>query len=653
MDKKLYTTISIAGVLTLLLLPGMVISQTVNRESDYYSIESLPIPSDIVLEVGGMSFNNNNQLAVSTRRGEVWVIGNPYGNSPQFSRYAHGLHEPLGLAWTDGGYYLAQRGELTRLEDKNNDGRADVYQTVYEWPLTGNYHEYSYGPVLLPDGDLLLTLNLGWAGRGVAWAKWRGWMIKVSRDGHMTPVATGFRSPAGFSLNAEGDIFYAENQGDWVGSGRMTHVEAGDFVGNPEGLVFADDPDSPVKFSKDQVPDGEMTLYEAGEKYEAIKAPSVWFPHTLMGISTSDIKLIKASDNFGPFAGQLLVGDQGHSKIMRVFQEKIDGVYQGICFPFLEGFASGILRFEWGTNGTLFVGMTSRGWRATGKDPYGIQRVKWTGRTPFEMKAVRVQPDGFEVEFTQPVDKASTASPGSWELSSFTYNYHHTYGSPIVDQQPCRVQRVEVSEDGMKARLYISGIRLGYIHEIKAPGVRSSSGNSLVHDFGYYTLNRFPTGAKMEMDHEMPVSSSTGEEIYYDPAKYLPEVPGEWNGKVDQTLTIGTLPGLKYDKETLEVAAGAKVRLTFNNPDDMQHNLVIGKVGSVDKIAELSLQLGIAGSNRGYIPDSDLILYHSSLLQPHSSESIYFVAPEQPGEYEIVCTYPGHAMVMRAKLIVK
>ncbi|MEZ4847999.1 MAG: hypothetical protein R3B93_05125 [Bacteroidia bacterium] len=56
----------------------------------------------------------------------------------------------------------------------------------------------------------------------------------------------------------------------------------------------------------------------------------------------------------------------------------------GNLFPFLEGFSSGILRMIWGENATMFVGMTSRGWAATGKDLYGIQRVKWTGRLPFE-----------------------------------------------------------------------------------------------------------------------------------------------------------------------------------------------------------------------------------------------------------------------------
>lgn len=634
--------------ITLCLLAGLF-AQPNTREAEFYRIESLPIPSDIVLEVGGMTFNNRDQLTVCTRRGEVWEIENPYANAPRFRRFAYGLHEPLGIAWSQNQYYVTQRSELTRLQDKNNDGKADTYETVYSWPLSGNYHEYSYGPLILPNGDMILTLNLGWAGKGVSWAPWRGWMIKVTPDGQMTPIATGFRSPAGFGFNAEGDIFYAENQGDWVGSGRMTHVEAGDFVGNPSGLRWASDPASPVKVKEADVPDGQGTLYEAGQKVPGIKPPSIWFPHTLMGISTSDIKTIPAGTAFGPFAGQMLVGDQGHSKVMRVFQEKIDGVWQGICFPFLEGFASGILRLEWGKNGVLFVGMTSRGWSATGTDPFGIQRVKWTGKTPFEMKAVYAKPDGFEIEFTQPVDAATASAVNSYSLTSFTYNYHHIYGSPVIDKQPCEVQKAELSADRTRVRLYATGIRQGFIHEIKASGVQSG-GKSLLHDTGYYTLNRIPAGTKMAMEMHKNHTSGTDAEITYDPAKYIPTIPAEWGGKTDQTLVVSVLPGLKFDKPELEVKAGAKVKLEFNNPDDMQHNLVIGKPGSVEAISKLSLEMGLSGSNRGYVPETDLILFHTSLMQPHSVESIYFRAPDKPGVYDFVCTYPGHAMVMRGKL---
>src|SRR5690625_6138857 len=130
---------------------------------------------------------------------------------------------------------MAELGELTRVDDTDQDGRANHYQTIYRWPLSGNYHEYSYGPVFLPDGDMLVNLNLSWIGYGYSLAEWRGWMPKITEKGEMTPIATRLRSPPGIGLNSEGDIFYTGNQGVWVCSGWMTHIDKAGLAGNPLG----------------------------------------------------------------------------------------------------------------------------------------------------------------------------------------------------------------------------------------------------------------------------------------------------------------------------------------------------------------------------------------------------------------------------------
>jgi len=218
---KFFRTSSLAVLIILFLSFANKIKAQNNaiEESDYYQLSTLNIPEGIILEAGGLAFNEIGQLAVPTRRGEVWLITNPDTDTPTFQRFGQGLHEPLGIAYHEGGYYIAQRGELIKLEDTTGNGIADLYETVYRWPLTGNYHEYSYGPLFLPDGDMIVTLNLSWIGHGASLTTWRGWMLKITEDGDMTPIATGLRSPVGIGLNADGDLFYTENQGDWIGSG--------------------------------------------------------------------------------------------------------------------------------------------------------------------------------------------------------------------------------------------------------------------------------------------------------------------------------------------------------------------------------------------------------------------------------------------------
>ncbi|MEW4924009.1 sulfocyanin-like copper-binding protein [Algibacter sp. 2305UL17-15] len=625
----------------------------VEKEAEYYKIVDVPIPKDIKLEVGGLALTDDDKLGVSTRRGEVWLIDNPYSKNPTYNRYAHGLHEALGLAYKNKGFYLAQRSELTRLEDNTNDGIADVYKTIYSWPLSGNYHEYSYGPKFDKNGDMILTLNLSWYNGGKSLAKWRGWLIKITPEGKMTPLATGLRSPAGFEINEANAIFYTENQGDWVGSGRMTHLELGDFAGHVSGLKWTDEPDSPLSLKPEDIdPNSELTLYEYAKKEPALKAPAIWFPHTILGISTSDILYDTTNGKFGPFEGQQFIGDQGHSKIMRVFMEKVNGVYQGAAFPFAEGFSSGILRMIWGNDNSMFVGMTSRGWASTGKKMFGLQRLVWTGKTPFEIKTMKALDDGFELEFTKPINKKMGQDISNYKISTFNYKYHDIYGSPIIDQQNAMVHKAEISEDGLRVKLNVHGMRLGFIHQIEIPKLRSASGELLLHDKGYYTLNEVPGGELKSP--QMHVDNSSKKEI--EQPKRVTTMPSEWGERgADEKLVIGTVPGLKYDVEEITIHRNSKIQLTLNNNDDMIHNVVVTKQGKETplKVGEMALNLGLDGPDLNYVPFTDLVLAHSGTVGPEGSETIYFISPSEPGEYWIVCTFPGHAFTMRTKLIVK
>lgn len=625
-------------------------SKLAKKEAIYYKIVDVPIPDAIKLEVGGLALTNEDKLGVSTRRGEVWVIDKPYGNNPIYKKFAYGLHEPLGLNFKDNSFYLSQRGELTQLEDKNDDGKADVYKTIYSWPLSGNYHDYSYGPKFKKNGNMLVTLNLSWIGHGASLSKWRGWLLEITPEGKMTPIATGLRSPSGFELNADEDIFYTENQGDWVGSGRMTHLEKGDFAGNPEGLVWSGEPNSPLQLKMEDIEkESGLSLYEYSKKIPEMKAPAIWFPHTMLGISTSDLLYDTTGGKFGPFEGQLFVGDQGHSKVMRVFMEKVNGVYQGASFNFVEGFSSGILRMIWGSDNSMFVGMTSRGWSSTGKEQYGLQRLVWNGKVPFEIKTIKAKDDGFELEFTKPINKTIASKSDSYQITSFNYKYHFNYGSPIVDQQKGVIKNIEISEDGLTARLKIDGMRLGYIHQIKAATLKSKVGEELLHDTGYYTLNEVPGGVLKSV----PTPNMLVKGIVQE--KRVNEMPLNWVNGADQQIVIGTKPGLKYDIEELVVQRGKKIELTFNNNDDMLHNLVVTQKGtaSVDKVGNEALKLGLDGADLNYVPDSDLVLAHTGIVAPGTSEKIFFQVPWQAGEYWIVCTFPGHATSMRIKLIVK
>jgi azurin len=665
---------SVIIFLVLLFLPVVVFAQEQASEADYYELKTLPIPQNIELEVGGMATLPDGRLAVSTRRGEVWMVENPYGITPYYRLFAKGMHEVLGLAYHKGALYAVQRGELTKLTDTNGDGVADAYQNIANWEIEGNYHEYSYGPVFDKDDNIFLTFNVAWVGFGEAkLSKWRGWMVKVSPDGSLTPIASGLRSPAGVMMNAAGDIFYTENQGDWVGSGRITHLEKGDFAGHVSSLHWSNEPNSPMTLQKSDVPDNGEPMHKAAEKIKNLKLPAVWYPHTMMGVSTAGM-IEDVAGNFG-FKGQYYVSDQGHSKVMRMQLEKVNGQYQGACFPFREGWQSGLLRLSWGNDGSMFGGMTSRGWSSTGKDLFGLQRMVWNGKMPFEMAEIHAMSDGFELTFSKPVDKATAVNADNYDINSFTYQYHHTYGSPVIQNKTHVIKAIIVSEDLTKVRLVLDESRRYFIHEIKPKGVKSKENEALLHEFAYYTLNNIPTNAaadltKNSMVAAMPSAKSMGHANHKMPAtkplskkeqrkkaeaerlsmKRQTTMPNDWSAP-DKVIAIGTKAVLKFDVEQVEVKAGSKIKLIFSNlDDDMTHNLVIVEPETADEVGNLAIKMGIKGSQLSYVPNNAKVLFHTSLVQPSTSETIYFVAPTKAGNYTYVCTYPGHHTVMQGIL---
>ena len=294
-------------------------------------------------------------------------------------------------------------------------------------------------------------------------------------------------------MNAEGEMFYTDNQGPWNGTCGLKHLSPGKFVGHPGGNRWYDLP--AVKASMGPRPKEP----ESGSRFmtEAAKIPeyepsAVLFPYGKMGKSASGIVCDTTAGKFGPFENQMFVGDQSDSTVMRCFLEKVDGYYQGACFRFREGFTSGSLGMLMTDNGAMFVGGTNRGWGSRGPKPGSLDRVVWTGKTPFEIQEMRAKPDGFELKFTQPVDAKTAGDVGSYKLETYAYIYQSQYGSPEVDQTHPKIVSATVSPDQMSVRLVVDSLKAGNIHELISAGVRSASGVPLLHKEAFYTLNRIP-----------------------------------------------------------------------------------------------------------------------------------------------------------------
>ncbi|MCA9185508.1 MAG: hypothetical protein R3E01_20200 [Pirellulaceae bacterium] len=461
----------------------------VPAERDYYTITPLPIPEGVVLESGTVTEAPDGRLTISSRRGDVYLVSNPLQQPDQmtFKKFASGLHEVLGVTWRDGALYVTQRCDVSRLRDTDGDDRADEFDVVCDdWEINGDYHEYAFGSEFDREGNIWVVLCL--TGSFTSEVPYRGWCLRVTPDGKMIPTCSGIRSPGGIGMNCEGDMFYTDNQGPWNGTCGLKHLRPGSFQGNPSGNRWYELSENLGPRPPD--PNSGSRMMVEAKRVPQLEPPAVYFPYKKMGQSASGIAYDSTAGRFGPFANQLFVGDQTNSTVMRVFLEKVQGHYQGACFPFLSGFGSGSLALKFFDEGALFVGGTNRGWGSVGPKPFALERVNWTGKIPFEIHEMRAKPSGFELTFTQPIDLATAADVSSYSLETYTYIYQSDYGSPEVDRTIPEVIAASVGTDGRSVMLTIDKLQEGHVHELQARGIRSRDDKQpLLHQEAYYTLN--------------------------------------------------------------------------------------------------------------------------------------------------------------------
>lgn len=459
------------------------------NEADYYAVDHLVPPQGAVLEVGGMDWMPDGRLALSTRRGQVWLVENALAKDPKdarFTLFCEGLQEGLGLKVVDGEIHVLQRGELSKLVDLDHDGRCDdVVVVANDWGVSGNYHEFTFGLPRDARGNFYASLNVGftdpkwWHGRALA--PWRGWVIQIAPDGTVKPFASGFRSPCGIGTNAAGDLFVTDNQGDWMPVCPLAHVREGRFYGAPASLAWTQQ----YQATKTEP---SLTNPVANER----TPPACWIPYK-WSRSTGDMRAFPADGSFGPFdADQMVLAELTNGLVLRADLEKVRGEYQGAVMVLRKKVGSAI-RCLFGADGTLLLGLTNRGWG--GVPPgHGVARVRPTGRVPFEIANVRLLQDGFDITFTQPLRDHYAPMPGSVELASYHYDWWWEYGSPERDTRVLPIDSMAAAAEGNRLIVRSRGIEAGKVVRCVLNGLVSKSGEPLLHDEFAYTINQLPEG---------------------------------------------------------------------------------------------------------------------------------------------------------------
>lgn len=549
---------------------------TAEREAEYYQIVDVPLPEDLAVEAGSFEvMPDGQQLAIATRRGDLFLADGIFQTYPQptFHRFASGLDEVFGMAYRDGSFYVTQQTEVTRITDTDGDQRADSFETLSDVWGFRNYHEFAFGSKPDRQGNIWVALCLSKSYHSDA--PFRGWCLKVTPDGQTIPVCSGIRSPCGIGPNEHGVMFYAESQGPWNGSCSLKVLEPGGFMGHPISFNWYEL--APELGPPPVVPNTPSRLEIERQRVKELVPYAVVFPYKRMGRSISGFMVDRTGGKFGPFQNQIFISDFSLGVIMRATTEKVNGVWQGACYPFREGFDTGLLAVQFTPNGNLITGGTNRGWPVRGPKAYAIQRLDWTGKTPFEIREIKVTHDGFQIDFTKPVDATLAADPKQYQLKTFTHIYQQGYGSPEVDQTTPQVTAVTVAPNGRRVHLKVDQRVQGHVHDFFLPELQSAEGETLLHPSAYYTLNEIPpppaeaaigytSGA---IDFQQPADA----EVLVGPmeSRMIPvnDQPSQW------TFANGVLTASpKWDSvQTPDAYEDFRMHLEFktNDPGEVEH----------------------------------------------------------------------------------
>lgn len=463
-----------------------------------YKLETIPFPEGVPPEVGAVGFTPSGKIVVALRRSDVLVAA-PVADPKKFEwkLFASGLHNACGMqVVSDKEIYISQMPELTHIVDEDGDGSADLYEDAASpWGMSGNYHETNH---LVPDGKGGYFVAVGTAshngpvfynvrgeyskvgrrGRNFSAATWKGWILHIDADGTMTPWASGFRMHNGILLDSKGNLWSGDNQGDWKATTPFYHVEKGKFYGHPGSLIWTPGWDPKVDPLKLPI-----------EKIDEMRTDAAILVPYEMNRSASQPIEIPNGDVFGPYGGQILLPDNNGNRITRLMLEKVDGVFQGACAEFYEG--NGLLM---GNNRvafspdekTLYVGQTSRGW---GPLAEGLQRITYSGETPFDILTMTLTKTGFRLTFT------GELSDGAESKEHFTFRRYRYQSTSLYGGDPLDISEIKVSEirkiDANTLELDVEKLEPGaWIYEMTMSDVKAADGREQRTGLFAYTVNK-------------------------------------------------------------------------------------------------------------------------------------------------------------------
>ena len=590
-----------------------------------YAVDTITVPYDnpwkVVMQLTGIGFLPNGDALVSTLIGDIWRVSglDDKLENVTWSRFATGFNQPIGIHIDQDGIFVLDRGQLYRLHDENPDGEVDFYENyANDFGGYNRSHTHTFGLHRTADGSFHFIQ--------------RESILRTRPDRKTELQAAGVRNCMG--IGGSKDYFWvAPQEGTWTPASAIIEVNKGEFYGLPS----------------------------AAARGGAIAPALCYIPR---GIDNSTGGMVEVtSDQWGPFKGNHIGLSYGSGTHYLILRDDTSTRPQGAVVPLEGEFLAGSMRGAFHPNdGQLYlVGLD--GWGDYSVKDGCFHRVRYTGGKVYKPKGFRVHQNGIRIDFTTKLDPQAVGDLKNYFAQAWNYEYARRYGSPeFSNKVPASLghDRVGIRSVKLLDRGQALFVEMPWMPVVMQLHLRmhlkASDGHSFKTDlfaspmypgpaFKAPGLSRLseqkPGGINLRIAGQKKQSKNNG--ATGKPLKGARE------------LVVNAIGGLQYDKTEITAKAGEPLALKLRNQDVMPHNLVLVQPGKTREIGEASFKMlnDPKAGEKSYVPDSPDVIAFIPVINPETEHTLHLKAPNTPGDYPYLCTFPGHWQVMRGILKVR
>ena len=452
-----------------------------------FRLTQLPLRSDVMpISLG---WKENGDLVVGSLKGRVWLARDSDGDGleDQIRPVSDDLASPYGIN-TQGDFIdVATKSAIVRLSDTDGDAIVDRHQVVASgWGHTDDYHDWIVGLPRDRDGNYYVSIPCQQDDRDSAAARFRGTVLQVTprpadakspRLFDLRQVSAGHRFPMGIAINRTGNVFVTDNQGNYNPYNELNHVVDGARFG------FINKVDREPGFNPELTP-------------PAIDIPHPW-TRSVNGICFLETPSSAEDEaHFGPFEGHLIGCEYDTRRLIRMSLEEVNGWMQGAAYPFAvaaempaNGF-QGPINCGIAPDGDLYIAnIRDSGWGGANNTGSIVRITPDLDQLPAGIAEVSLQPKGFRITFTRPVNRELASDPGNYRISSVRRISTPAYGGDDVDRREEPIGALVVAPDRMSVEVQLQALRPGFVYEF---GLKSlvSGDDEFFPAEAFYTVRR-------------------------------------------------------------------------------------------------------------------------------------------------------------------